>query len=155
MSFLDSFSMKSRLSQRTQPARFVPKAVASARFVSSFVNSLTALSAELEGRHYGGGVLELVPSEINRLIVPIASLDRSDLNRLNRQFQMGVGTEEIFDTQDDHVLKSIGISKNDIADIQAAAWRLRRRRLRTATEPQISDDTTADEVMSEDILVQV
>ena len=29
----------------------------------SFINPLTALSAELEGRHYGGGVLELIPSE--------------------------------------------------------------------------------------------
>ncbi|MGC4000174.1 MAG: N-6 DNA methylase [Anaeromyxobacter sp.] len=34
------------------------------QLVAAFVNSLTALTAELEGRHYGGGVLELVPSEI-------------------------------------------------------------------------------------------
>ena len=40
------------------------------KLVFSFVNPLTALSAELEGRHYGGGVLELVPSEIERLLIP-------------------------------------------------------------------------------------
>lgn len=40
--------------------------------VSGFHNSVTLLSAEIEGRSYGGGVLELVPSELNRLAVPLA-----------------------------------------------------------------------------------
>lgn len=34
---------------------------------AAFHNSLTLLTAELEGRSFGGGVLELVPSEISRL----------------------------------------------------------------------------------------
>jgi adenine-specific DNA methylase len=37
---------------------------------AAFHNSLTLLTAELEGRSFGGGVLELVPSEIARLAVP-------------------------------------------------------------------------------------
>lgn len=45
-----------------------------ADLVASFHNSLTMLSAELEGRSFGGGVLELVPSEIARLRVPEVSL---------------------------------------------------------------------------------
>lgn len=39
--------------------------------VAGFHNSLTLLTAELEGRSFGGGVLELVPSEISRLSVPL------------------------------------------------------------------------------------
>jgi adenine-specific DNA methylase len=39
--------------------------------VAGFHNSLTLLAAELEGRTYGGGVLEMVPSEIARLPVPL------------------------------------------------------------------------------------
>lgn len=39
--------------------------------VAGFHNSLTLLTAELEGRSFGGGVLELVPSEIARLSVPV------------------------------------------------------------------------------------
>lgn len=39
--------------------------------VAAFHNSLTLLTAELEGRSFGGGVLELVPSEIGRLSVPL------------------------------------------------------------------------------------
>lgn len=41
--------------------------------VAGFQNTLTRLSAEIEGRTYGGGVLELVPSEIARLQVPLVS----------------------------------------------------------------------------------
>ena len=44
-----------------------------ADLVAGFQNTLTLLSAELEGRTYGGGVLELVPSEIARLQVPLVS----------------------------------------------------------------------------------
>jgi hypothetical protein len=43
----------------------------------SFLNSWTLLNAELTGRSYGGGVLELMPSEANRLPLPepVAALD--------------------------------------------------------------------------------
>lgn len=39
--------------------------------VATFQNTLTLLSSEIEGRTYGGGVLELVPSEVARLTVPL------------------------------------------------------------------------------------
>ena len=56
--------------------------------VSGFQNTLTLLSAEVEGRTYGGGVLELVPSEIARLRVPVVSTssllpELDTLSRLN------------------------------------------------------------------------
>ncbi|MBI1370343.1 MAG: SAM-dependent methyltransferase [Planctomycetes bacterium] len=38
---------------------------------AAFQNTLTLLSSEIEGRTYGGGVLELVPSEVARLTVPL------------------------------------------------------------------------------------
>lgn len=51
--------------------------------VALFQNTLTLLSTEIEGRTYGGGVLELVPSEISRLVVPFFSsnglLDQVDV----------------------------------------------------------------------------
>ena len=53
-----------------------------ADIVASFHNSLTLLSIELEGRAYGGGVLELVPSEIGRLVVPVVAM-RNYLERLD------------------------------------------------------------------------
>ena len=54
--------------------------------VSGFQNTLTLLSSEIEGRTYGGGVLELVPSEIARLHVPLVSMagSLSELDALSR-----------------------------------------------------------------------
>lgn len=42
-----------------------------ADLVAGFHNTATLLTAEIEGRSFGGGVLELVPSEIGRLSVPL------------------------------------------------------------------------------------
>jgi adenine-specific DNA methylase len=44
-------------------------AVAEADLVAAFHSSLTLLAAELEGRSFGGGVLELVPTEVGSLSV--------------------------------------------------------------------------------------
>ncbi|MFP5309593.1 MAG: Eco57I restriction-modification methylase domain-containing protein [Actinomycetes bacterium] len=52
-------------------------------FTAGFHNSLTMLSAEMEGRSFGGGVLELVPSEIKKLVVPVVSGMALELGRLD------------------------------------------------------------------------
>ena len=59
-----------------------------ASFVFGFVNSLTCLSAELEGRHYGGGVLELVPSEIEKLLIPITTVTMKDLKEVDDRYRI-------------------------------------------------------------------
>ena len=48
-----------------------PFAGREADLVAGFHNTATLLTAEIEGRSFGGGVLELVPSEIGRVSVPI------------------------------------------------------------------------------------
>jgi len=51
--------------------------ISKAALVASFHNSLTLLTAELEGRSFGGGVLELVPSEVGRLsVAAVAGFER-------------------------------------------------------------------------------
>lgn len=104
-----------------------------ARLVGCFINPLTALSAELEGRHYGGGVLELIPSEIERLLIPLpqnavvdlAELDASIRNRL---------THETLERQGKVVLGALGISKGQQASALEGWRKLRNRRHRTSTE---------------------
>jgi len=51
--------------------------------VAGFHNSLTLLTAEVEGRSFGGGVLELVPSEISRLLVALPAGFADELPRLH------------------------------------------------------------------------
>ena len=65
--------------------RLLPKATMSPHdFTAAFHNSLTLLTAEIEGRSFGGGVLELVPSEISRLSIPLPKTAGDWFERLDR-----------------------------------------------------------------------
>lgn len=98
--------------------------------VGCFVNSLTALSAELEGRHYGGGVIELVPSEIERLTVPVARYGDRNLKPLDELLRRGADIYTTMREQDTRILTDVGLSEQEI-DVLNRAWRrLMHRRLR-------------------------
>lgn len=111
--------------------RVAPTGVRSADLVAGFVNSLTALSAELEGRHYGGGVLELVPSEIEKLLVPVGRHPSTTLGALDRAVRAGVPAEELLARQDELVLNPLGIGPKYCETLTAAWLRLRDRRWRS------------------------
>ena len=97
--------------------------------VYCFINSLTALSAELEGRSYGGGVLELVPSEINQLLIPIADIKKPDLNELDRMVRTK-NPDVYLPVLDNIILGSIGISKREQRLLFNAWLKLKNRRQR-------------------------
>jgi adenine-specific DNA methylase len=101
-----------------------------ADLVVSFVNSLTALCSELEGRHYGGGVLELVPSEIEQVLVPVGQQPPDALTNLDRAVRDGVPAEDLLTRQDELLLRPLGVSPADRAVLLAAWLRLRNRRQR-------------------------
>lgn len=103
------------------------------KLIYCFLNSLTALSAELEGRHYGGGVLELVPTEIERLLVPIPSSVRPEIRRLDTLVrQSNVAT--VLEQQNKKILGAMGITKSDQTSLLAAWMRLKNRRQRLKDE---------------------
>jgi adenine-specific DNA methylase len=111
--------------------RIRTKDVAGEHLVGCFLNPLTALSAELEGRHYGGGVLELIPSEIERLVVPLpnVAVDLAELDRSIRNDATHVTLEQ----QGRTVLGGLGLSKAK-QDVTLNGWRrLRDRRHRTSS----------------------
>jgi len=99
--------------------------------VVAFINSLTALTTELEGRHYGGGVLELVPSEIEKVLVPVAQFERSDVNDLDKAVRNGTAPEELLAKQDNLILRPLGITKKNCHALLDAWIRLRDRRQRS------------------------
>lgn len=105
-------------------------------FVASFVNSLTMLTTELEGRHYGGGVLELVPSEIEKVLVPIPKLPASALTALDEAIRKESAPEITLARQDQIVLKPLGITPQQSGDLLAAWTRLRLRRQRSSGEAE-------------------
>lgn len=103
-----------------------------ARLVGCFINPLTALSAELEGRHYGGGVLELIPSEIERLLIPLPQNVDVDLVELDASIR-NRSTHETLERQGKIVLGALGISKAKQASALAGWNKLRNRRHRTSS----------------------
>ena len=109
--------------------RISTETVSPEKLVYCFLNPLTALSAELEGRHYGGGVLELVPSEIEKLLVPLPKSLRPQLRHLD-----GLVRKEsikiVLEQQSQRVLGELGVSRKE-QELFIAAWlRLRNRRQR-------------------------
>jgi hypothetical protein len=105
------------------------------KLVFCFVNSLTALTAELEGRHYGGGVLELVPSEIERLLVPLPSGEEYDLFRLDKAVRAVGDADALLCRQDEIVLRGCGLSWSEIGLLHDAWQRVRSRRHRLLGDP--------------------
>ena len=101
--------------------------------VGSFINSLTALSAEVEGRHYGGGVLELVPSEIEHLLIPLSGETNNDLRNLDTAIKTQP-THQLLERQDRKMLSSLGLS-NQKQDLLRSSWKkLHDRRQRITAE---------------------
>ena len=99
------------------------------QLVCGFLNGLTALSAELEGRHYGGGVLELVPSEIERLLVPPPEKVTPDVEGLDRAVR-SMTMEDILVMQTGKVLGELGLSGGQQEELLLGWNRLRNRRQR-------------------------
>ncbi len=106
------------------------KGVDSATLVFCFLNTVTALSAELEGRFYGGGVLELVPSEIERLAVPYIPGAGNGIDCLNLDIR-AKDTQYLLDKQDRLIFSDVSdIEMKDILILRRALLKLQQRRQR-------------------------
>lgn len=90
-------------------------------FVAGFHNSLTLLSAELAGRSFGGGVLELVPSEVSSLAVVDSGQMAQHLARLDAIARdQGSDSEElVFET--DKLLVKAGVLEEDLLEVVSQA----------------------------------
>jgi adenine-specific DNA-methyltransferase len=109
--------------------------------VASFQNSLTLLSSEIEGRTYGGGVLELVPSEVARLKVPIVRMAKL-LPKLDAISRSNGGqrdnTGAILEVTDEALAKQMKGYEELLPLLKAARRRLHARRM------DVSIDETED-----------
>jgi adenine-specific DNA methylase len=103
------------------------------KLVYCFLNALTALTAELEGRHYGGGVLELVPSEIEKLLMPIPRRINPEIRKLD-SIVREMNVIDVLEHQNKIVLGALGLSKSNQIPLLAAWQRLKNRRQRITQE---------------------
>lgn len=106
------------------------------QLVYNFINALTALSAELEGRHYGGGVLELVPSEIERLLIPLPRKVKPDIHGLDKAIRSH-SMDTVLEKQTKTILGSIGLSAVKQDELLNGWKSLRDRRHRVSSEATV------------------
>lgn len=108
------------------------------------LNSLTLLSAELEGRSYGGGVLKLEPKECGQLLVPrMEALDQSTLKelqgllpRFDRLLRDGGLVEAVAEVDRIVLHEAIGLPMERIEKLKSGRGRLLQRRMaRMSSKP--------------------
>ncbi len=109
--------------------RINTKDVSPENLVYCFLNALTALSAELEGRHYGGGVIELVPSEIEKLLIPLPNGLRPQVRQLDKLIRRE-SVRVVLEQQSKHVLGELGVSRAEQEQLLGAWLRMKNRRQR-------------------------
>ena len=109
--------------------RFTCKQERPERVIANTYTWLTAASAEIEGRSYGGGVLELEPTEAERLLMPTklnGAIPLADCDRLTRAGHL------------DHVLEEnarvvlmghMGLSRADSILLRDIWTKMRDRRM--------------------------
>lgn len=68
--------------------------------VFCFYNSFTLAQCEYRGRFYGGGVLELTPSEFKSITIPYMKISEEDFKTLQVMFQNNISSDEIIEYVD-------------------------------------------------------
>lgn len=100
-------------------------------FSYSFYNSLTLLYSELNGRYYGGGVLEVTPNEFKSLPIPYSEISESEFTVFSMAFRNKTSIESLVAENDLKILSSIeGLTVNDIKRVQDIYRKVKQRRLR-------------------------
>ncbi len=102
----------------------------------SYYNSISFAFAEMCGRSYGGGVLEILPSEVGNIMLPIIkNLDNNIkgklLREIDRVVRNGEDIEKALDVVDEEVLvKMLDISPDICKQFRVIWKKMQKRRLK-------------------------
>jgi len=100
-------------------------------FCVSFYNSLTLLYAEISGRFYGGGVLELSPTELRSLPLPYVHISAEEFVEFNSRYgRADSNLEALLDFVDELLAKRAIISASDLSEARRSWRAVREHRLR-------------------------
>jgi adenine-specific DNA-methyltransferase len=115
------------------------------RIIANTYTWLTAASAEIEGRSYGGGVLELEPTEAERLLMPAKLNGAMPLAESDRLTRAGRLDDVLEENARIVLIGHLGLSLADSKMLRDIWFRMRdrrmarRRRGRHATVADISE----------------
>lgn len=97
--------------------------------IYSFYNPLTLCFAELYGRYYGGGVLELVPNEFRKLPIPYRETSMEEFLTFSEKFKHKVNIDEILLSSGRNLLSDL-VDENEFKKILSIYKKLISRRLK-------------------------
>ena len=99
-------------------------------FIASFYNSLSLAFSEIVGRSYGGGVLELMPSEAEKILLPYQIGNDKLLDQIDKLMREKRSIDDILHISNDIILRQkYGFSKKEI-ELADRIWKkLSARRL--------------------------
>ena len=99
-------------------------------FTASYYNSLSLAFSEICGRSHGGGVLELMPNEVEEIILPYNSTNCCLLDQIDEMIRKEISITEILRITDKEILKSnYGFSYSEIQLMKNIWKKLLHRRL--------------------------
>ena len=105
------------------------KGVKGEQLTAAFINSLTFSFAEIVGRSYGGGVLELEPSEAEYLPIPYEHASSLDLEEIDRLL-LSENIDVVLDITDKVFLQEgVGLSKKEVRELRQIWKKLTDRRI--------------------------
>lgn len=99
-------------------------------FTASYYNSLSFAFSEVSGRSHGGGVLELMPNESEKILLPYHEDNRKLLSQIDQLIRNKTNIEEILKITNQVILKQhYGLTQKEI-DLAHNIWKkLSNRRL--------------------------
>lgn len=98
--------------------------------IASYYNSLSLAFAEICGRSHGGGVLELMPNEVESIVIPYSETHEDLLKEIDDRLRKKQSIHEILEYTNKIILKdTFGFSDEEIAIAHSIWKKLSNRRL--------------------------
>jgi len=98
--------------------------------ICSFYNSLSLAFSEIVGRSYGGGVLELMPSEVEKILLPYKIENANLTATIDRMLRDKKSIDEILEIANQQILKDgYGFTDTEISIADRIWKKLSSRRL--------------------------
>jgi len=97
---------------------------------ASYYNSISLAFSEICGRSHGGGVLELMPNEVEEILLPYDETNSELLPTIDKMIREKRDISKILEITNEKILTSnLGFSKEDIALADKIWKKLSTRRL--------------------------
>ena len=109
---------------------FVKKDVNINALIASYYNSVSLCFSEICGRSYGGGVLELMPNEVERILLPYNEKHAELLNEIDFMFRNKNNIDEILKVTDRKILaETVGFTQEEVQLANSIWKKLSKRRM--------------------------